>query len=104
VSFYDQAVIDARERELQQRQKDEKKEKKDRGEKAGPEGGPKFKIETSSDTVPGSGFGAHRSGAGFGTGLRSDRHGTERAVRPRPRPDSHRVSTFIVTVPVKDYF
>ena len=29
VSFYDQAVIDARERELQARQKDEKKEKKD---------------------------------------------------------------------------
>jgi len=30
VSFYDQAVIDARERELNQRQKDEKKEKKER--------------------------------------------------------------------------
>jgi predicted Zn-dependent protease len=30
VSFYDQAVIDARERELQERQKDGKKEKKDR--------------------------------------------------------------------------
>jgi hypothetical protein len=29
VSFYDQAVIDARERELNERQKDEKKEKKD---------------------------------------------------------------------------
>jgi predicted Zn-dependent protease len=29
VSFYDQAVIDARERELQKRQKDEKKDKKD---------------------------------------------------------------------------
>jgi beta-barrel assembly-enhancing protease len=30
VSFYDQAVIDARERELNERQKDEKKEKKDK--------------------------------------------------------------------------
>jgi predicted Zn-dependent protease len=30
VSFYDQAVIDARERELQQKQRDEKKEKKER--------------------------------------------------------------------------
>jgi predicted Zn-dependent protease len=29
VSFYDQSVIDARERELQKRQKDEKKDKKD---------------------------------------------------------------------------
>jgi predicted Zn-dependent protease len=76
VSFYDQAVIDARERELQQRQKDEKKEKKDRGEDwaAGPEGGPRFKIESSSDTMPGSGFGAGTApgaGAGFGTGLRT---------------------------------
>jgi predicted Zn-dependent protease len=66
VSFYDQAVIDARERELQQRQKDEKKEKKDRGDwAAGPEGGPKLRIETSSDTVPGTGFG---SGLRTGTG------------------------------------
>jgi predicted Zn-dependent protease len=66
VSFYDQAVIDARERELQQRQKDEKKEKKDRGDwAAGPEGGPKLRIETSSDTVPGAGFG---SGLRTGTG------------------------------------
>jgi predicted Zn-dependent protease len=30
VSFYDQAVIDARERELQEKQRDEKKEKKDK--------------------------------------------------------------------------
>jgi hypothetical protein len=59
VSFYDQAVIDARERELQQRQKDEKKDKKDRGDNwaAGPDGGSKFKIETSSETVPAPGFG-----------------------------------------------
>jgi predicted Zn-dependent protease len=66
VSFYDQAVIDARERELQQRQKDEKKEKKDRGDSwaAGPDGGPKLKIETSSETVPASGFG---TGSAFGT-------------------------------------
>jgi hypothetical protein len=55
VSFYDQAVIDARERELQQRQKDEKKEKKDRGEYA--EGATKLKIETTNDGLPGSGFG-----------------------------------------------
>jgi hypothetical protein len=70
VSFYDQAVIDARERELQQRQKDEKKEKKDRGDSwaAGAEGGPKFKIETSSETVPGAapGFGSDTR-TGFGT-------------------------------------
>jgi predicted Zn-dependent protease len=70
VSFYDQAVIDARERELQQRQKDEKKEKKDRGDSwaAGAEGGPKFKIETSSETVPGTapGFGSDTR-SGFGT-------------------------------------
>jgi predicted Zn-dependent protease len=72
VSFYDQAVIDARERELQQRQKDEKKEKKDRGEgfAAGPDGGPKLKIESSSETVPGSGFGPG-TGTGFGSGLRT---------------------------------
>jgi predicted Zn-dependent protease len=61
VSFYDQAVIDARERELQQRQRDEKKEKKDRGEYA--DGGPKFKVETSNDGLPGSGF---RTPSGFG--------------------------------------
>jgi hypothetical protein len=54
-------VIDARERELQQRQRDEKKEKKDRGEFA--DGGPKFKIETSNDGLPGSGF---RTPSGFG--------------------------------------
>jgi predicted Zn-dependent protease len=55
VSFYDQAVIDARERELQQRQRDEKKEKKDRGEYA--DSAPRLKIETSNDAVPGSRFG-----------------------------------------------
>jgi predicted Zn-dependent protease len=73
VSFYDQAVIDARERELQQRQKDEKKEKKDREDwAAGPEGGPKLRIETSSDTVPGSGSGSgFGTGSGFGAGLRT---------------------------------
>jgi predicted Zn-dependent protease len=65
VSFYDQAVIDARERELQQRQRDEKKEKKDRGEYA--ESGPKFKVETSKDGLPGSGFG-NDTRSGFGTG------------------------------------
>jgi predicted Zn-dependent protease len=67
VSFYDQAVIDARERELQQRQKDEKQEKKDRGDNwaAGPDGGPKLRIETSSETVPASGF---ATGSPFGTG------------------------------------
>jgi hypothetical protein len=67
VSFYDQAVIDARERELQQRQKDEKQEKKDRGDNwaAGPDGGPKLRIETGSETAPASGFGA---GSPFGTG------------------------------------
>jgi predicted Zn-dependent protease len=59
VSFYDQAVIDARERELQQRQKDEKQEKKDRGDNwaAGPNGGAKFKVETSSETLPNSRLG-----------------------------------------------
>jgi predicted Zn-dependent protease len=66
VSFYDQAVIDARERELQQRERDEKKEKKDRGEYA--DGAPKLKIETgpSRDGVPGSGFG-NDTRSGFGT-------------------------------------
>jgi predicted Zn-dependent protease len=69
VSFYDQAVIDARERELQQRVKDEKKEKKERGDNwaAGADGGAKFRIETSSDTMPGTapGFGNDsRSGIG----------------------------------------
>jgi predicted Zn-dependent protease len=70
VSFYDQAVIDARERELQQRQKDEKKEKKDRGDSwaAGAEGGTKFKIETSSETAPGFGNDAR---PGFGSDTRS---------------------------------
>jgi predicted Zn-dependent protease len=74
VSFYDQAVIDARERELQQRQKDEKKEKKDRGEgfAAGPDGGPKLRIESSSETVPGSAFGTGSgTGTGFGAGVRT---------------------------------
>lgn len=56
VSFYDQAVIDARERELQQRQKDEKQEKKDR-DKFADDHGPKLRIESSSETVP-AGFGA----------------------------------------------
>ncbi len=78
VSFYDQAVIDARERELQQRQKDEKQEKKDRGEgfAAGPDRGPKLRIESSGDTVPGTGSafgpaGGTGFGAGFGAGLRT---------------------------------
>lgn len=48
VSFYDQSVIDARERELQQRQKDEKKEKKERGE--GFADGSHFKVETTTKT------------------------------------------------------
>jgi predicted Zn-dependent protease len=66
VSFYDQAVIDARERELQQRQKDEKQDKKDKDKwAAGPDGGPKLRIETSSETVPASGFG---TGPAFGPG------------------------------------
>jgi predicted Zn-dependent protease len=72
VSFYDQAVIDARERELQQRQRDEKKEKKDRGEYA--DSGPKLKIESSNEASPRSGFGSpsvfgsdSRSGLGSGT-------------------------------------
>jgi predicted Zn-dependent protease len=54
VSFYDQSVIDARERELQQRQKDEKKDKKDRGEDGFAEGpgGARFKIESSSTADP----------------------------------------------------
>jgi hypothetical protein len=53
VSFYDQSVIDARERELQQRQKDEKKEKKDRGDDLtdGP-GGARFKIEAGPSADP----------------------------------------------------
>jgi hypothetical protein len=83
VSFYDQAVIDARERELQQRQKDEKKEKKDRGDgwAAGPESGPKLRIESSSDTVPGSAFG-NGTGSGFGAGVRT---GTGTAGAPPGR-------------------
>ncbi|CAH0241495.1 Beta-barrel assembly-enhancing protease [Massilia sp. Bi118] len=70
VSFYDQAVIDARERELQQRQKDEKQEKKDRGDNwaAGPNGGAKFKVETSTETLPSSRFG---TAPGFGNDTRS---------------------------------
>jgi hypothetical protein len=53
VSFYDQSVIDARERELQQRQKDEKKDKKDRGDgyADGP-GGSRFKVEAGSSVDP----------------------------------------------------
>jgi predicted Zn-dependent protease len=56
VSFYDQAVIDARERELHQRQKDEKQEKKDRDNWAD-DHGPKLRIESSTETAP-AGFGA----------------------------------------------
>lgn len=69
VSFYDQAVIDARERELRQRQKDEKQEKKDRGEDwaAGP-GGTRFTIESGDDALPPSRFG---SAPGFGSDTRS---------------------------------
>jgi predicted Zn-dependent protease len=64
VSFYDQAVIDARERDLAQRQRDEKQEKKDRDKwAAGPEGGAKLRIETSTDTTPGFGSGAIGSGS-----------------------------------------
>jgi predicted Zn-dependent protease len=70
VSFYDQAVIDARERELQQRQKDEKQEKKDRGDNwaAGANGGAKFKVESSSETLPNSRLG---TAPGFGSDARS---------------------------------
>jgi predicted Zn-dependent protease len=65
VSFYDQAVIDARERELQQKQKDEKQEKKDRGEGFAADGsardkldaGPRLKIETGSGDGKGKGLG-----------------------------------------------
>jgi predicted Zn-dependent protease len=53
VSFYDQAVIDARERELQQKQRDEKKEGKDKGKDSWAAGdsldsGPRLKIETGN--------------------------------------------------------
>jgi hypothetical protein len=65
VSFYDQAVIDARERELQQRQKDEKQEKKDR-DKWADDHGPKLRIESGSETAP-AGFGAV---PGFGSDAR----------------------------------
>jgi len=69
VSFYDQAVIDARERELQQRQKDEKQDKKDRGENlAAGQNGVKFKVETGKDAVPNSRLG---TAPGFGTDTRS---------------------------------
>jgi predicted Zn-dependent protease len=72
VSFYDQAVIDARERDLQRRQKDEKQEKKDRGENwaAGQNGGSgaKLKIETGSDTTPDARLG---KAPGFGNDTRS---------------------------------
>jgi len=65
VSFYDQAVIDARERELQQKQKDEKQEKKDRGEGFAADGsardkldtGPRLKIETGNGDGKGKGLG-----------------------------------------------
>ena len=68
VSFYDQAVIDARERDLQQRQKDEKQDKKDKDKwAAAPDGGPKLRIETSSETTPAAGFGAM---PGFGASPR----------------------------------
>ena len=66
MSFYDQAVIDARERELQQRQKDEKKEKKDRDNLA--EGKPTFKIESSSGSAPGFG---NDTRSGFGDDIGS---------------------------------
>jgi predicted Zn-dependent protease len=65
VSFYDQAVIDARERELQQRQKDEKQEKKDR-DKWADDHGPKLRIESGSEAAP-AGFGAV---PGFGSDTR----------------------------------
>jgi predicted Zn-dependent protease len=62
VSFYDQAVIDARERELQAKQKEEKQDKKDRGEgfavgaSVGTgdklESGSRLKIESSSGSAP----------------------------------------------------
>jgi len=65
VSFYDQAVIDARERELQQKQKEEKQEKKDRGEGFAADGsardkldtGPRLKIETGNGDGKGKGLG-----------------------------------------------
>jgi predicted Zn-dependent protease len=72
VSFYDQAVIDARERELQAKQKEEKQDKKDRGEgfavgaSVGTgdklEGGSRLKIESSS-----SGKGSAPTDMGFPT-------------------------------------
>ena len=58
VSFYDQAVIDARERELKQRQRDEKQDKKDRGDdfaagKGDSAGsGLRFKVESESGATP----------------------------------------------------
>ncbi len=58
VSFYDQAVIDARERELQQRQKDEKKEKKERGDDFANGGGTRFKVEASGGSGPSDGAAA----------------------------------------------
>lgn len=52
VSFYDQSVIDARERELQQRQKDDKQDKKDRGDDYSSGNGTRFKIESGTSTDP----------------------------------------------------
>jgi predicted Zn-dependent protease len=59
VSFYDQAVIDARERELQQKQRDEKKEGKDKGKDSWAAGdsldsGPRLRIETGNGNGNGS--------------------------------------------------
>jgi hypothetical protein len=57
VSFYDQAVIDARERALQEKQKEEKKDKKEKdrdgfavGVSAGdnPDAGSRFRMETGN--------------------------------------------------------
>jgi len=65
VSFYDQAVIDARERELQEKQKEDKKDKKDKdrdgfavGVSAGSEldAGPRFRMETGTGTDSGTGL------------------------------------------------
>jgi len=50
VSFYDQAVIDARERELNEKVKEEKKDKKER-ESFAERNGPRFKIESGPDAL-----------------------------------------------------
>jgi predicted Zn-dependent protease len=62
VSFYDQAVIDARERELQQKQRDEKKEGKDKGKDSwaagagdSPDSGARLRIETGNGSGNGNG-------------------------------------------------